>query len=98
MTYKTHYILIIILFLNLIFNKACEKESKKQGQNSEIQEKIIPDYPPHPKKGFGTVTKSIGWNTKLEKLNVSWHYSWGHELKNIQTDRMEFVPMIWGAC
>ena len=52
---------------------------------------------PHHKKGFGIVTKSDDWSQKIAKLNVAWHYSWGHELKNDEPDSVEFVPMIWGA-
>lgn len=74
--------------------------------NSEEPEDLIQDDileedttlgPPHPKKGFGIVTKSAGWSQKITKLNVAWHYSWGHELKNDEPDSVEFVPMIWGA-
>lgn len=74
--------------------------------NNEDQEDLIKDNiseedttlsPPHPKKGFGIVTKAANWNQKITKLNVSWHYSWGHELKNDGPDSVEFVPMIWGA-
>jgi len=53
--------------------------------------------PPHPKKGFGIVTKAANWSQKITELNVAWHYSWGHELKNDEPDSIEFVPMIWGA-
>jgi len=53
--------------------------------------------PPHPKKGFGMVTKATGWSQRITELNVAWHYSWGHELKNDEPDSVEFVPMIWGA-
>jgi hypothetical protein len=74
--------------------------------NSEEPEDLIQDNiseedttlgPPNPKKGFGIVTKSVGWSQKITKLNVAWHYSWGHELKNDEPDSVEFVPMIWGA-
>jgi hypothetical protein len=97
MTYKANYRFIILLFLNLTFIAACEKESDRKEQETETTEETVPDYPPHPKKGFGIVTKNADWDSKLEKLNVSWHYSWGHELKSIQPDSIEFVPMIWGA-
>ena len=74
--------------------------------NNEEPEDLIKDNisevdttlgPPHPKKGFGIVTKAANWNQKITELNVAWHYSWGHELKNDEPDSVEFVPMIWGA-
>ena len=62
-----------------------------------ISEEDITLGPPHPKKGFGIVTKAANWSKKITKLNVAWHYSWGHEFKSAQPDSIEFVPMIWGA-
>ena len=67
----------------------------KEEPDEEITDET--DYPPHPKKGFGIVTKNSGWNSRVEKLNLTWHYSWGHELKALEPDSVEFVPMIWGA-
>ena len=96
MTYNTNFSFIILLILNLTFNSVCE-ETEGQEKKNELPEEKVPDYPPYPKKGLGIVTKHAGWNSKLEKLNVSWHYSWGYELKDIQPDSIEFVPMIWGA-
>lgn len=36
-----------------------------------------------PKKGLCITTGSKGWVQKLERLNVSWHYSWGVKLKKM---------------
>lgn len=50
-----------------------------------------------PKKGICLTTKSDQWYKKVESLNVSWHYSWGDQLKPEEPDGVEFVPMIWSA-
>ena len=52
----------------------------------------------HPKKGIGLSTKrhSQNWNVIVDKLDVSWHYSWGPELPAPGPEGVEFVPMIWG--
>jgi hypothetical protein len=76
---------------------SCNNEKPEDLIQDTISEEDTTLGPPNPKKGFGIVTKSVGWSQKITKLNVSWHYSWGHELKNEEPDSVEFVPMIWGA-
>ncbi len=51
----------------------------------------------NPKKGICLTTKSELWFKKVESLNVSWHYSWGEQLKPEEPKGVEFVPMIWSA-
>lgn len=48
------------------------------------------------KKGVCKTTKTEGWEAIVQKLNSSWHYSWGWELKDEEPEGVEFVPMIWG--
>ncbi len=76
---------------------ACGKEEEEPILHQEEPKEILPTGPAHPKKGLGMVSKNAGWENRVEKLHVSWHYSWGHELKNTEPDSVEFVPMIWGA-
>lgn len=92
---KTGYCLLFVFgFIAISCNNSVEPEDLIQDNIAE--EDTISD-PPNPKKGFGIVTKSVGWSQKITKLNVAWHYSWGHELKIDEPDSVEFVPMIWGA-
>ncbi|WP_319268463.1 glycosyl hydrolase [uncultured Draconibacterium sp.] len=63
----------------------------------EQPEQITLKGPRHTKKGICLVTKYSGWESKIEKINSSWSYSWGHRLQSSQPDGVEFVPMIWGA-
>ena len=34
---------------------------------------------------------------KIKAVNSYWNYSWGTNRVEVQPDRMEFIPMIWGA-
>jgi hypothetical protein len=36
------------------------------------------------------------YRSKVEQLNVSWHYSWGSDLLQVPAG-VEFVPMIWSV-
>lgn len=52
------------------------------------------------KKGVCLITgrqNADNWKSKVDALNVSWHYSWGESLPERQVNGVEFVPMIWGA-
>jgi hypothetical protein len=92
---KTGYCLLFVFgFIAISCNNSDEPEDLIQ---DNIAEEDTISGPPNPKKGFGIVTKSVGWSQKITKLNVAWHYSWGHELKSDEPDSVEFVPMIWGA-
>jgi hypothetical protein len=94
---KTNIYLILLFCTSFIFCMACEKVDEEPILPKEEPEEILPTGPAHPKKGLGMVSKNAGWENRVEKLHVSWHYSWGHELKNSEPDSVEFVPMIWGA-
>ena len=91
---KVYCLFFVFGFIAISCNNSEEPQDLIQ---DTISEDDITIGPPHPKKGFGMVTKTAGWSQKITKLNVAWHYSWGHELKNDEPDSVEFVPMIWGA-
>lgn len=82
------YLLSVVFILSISCNKT---EVADEPQNE------IPVIKKNPKKGVCITTKNAGWNTKIEKLNGSWHYSWGSDLDKLEPDDVEFVPMIWGA-
>ncbi len=88
---------LILLLATHCFYCSCGEENSIAG--TEPNEKTTDEeyIPFNPKKGFGVVTRNVGWNKKVEDLRASWHYSWGHELKSLEPDSVEFVPMIWGA-
>lgn len=51
-----------------------------------------------PKKGLCITTRPNNhWIKKLKMLHVSWHYSWGPNLKLNEPANVDFVPMIWKA-
>lgn len=84
-------LLVFVLFW------ACSEGEDEWIPAPEKEEEIPELGPAHPKKGLCLVTKNTGWEDKVANSNVSWHYSWGHELKSKEPDSVEFVPMIWGA-
>ncbi|MGE9270127.1 MAG: glycoside hydrolase family protein [Verrucomicrobiales bacterium] len=52
-----------------------------------------------PKKGICLTTNktnAMTWRSKVEALDVSWHYSWGGTLPSEGLEGVEFVPMVWG--
>jgi len=52
------------------------------------------------KKGACLITgrdNAETWKSKVDALNVSWHYSWSPTLPERQVKGVEFVPMIWGV-
>jgi len=69
------------------------QESDSQNNNPDTTETLTPN----PKKGLGVTMNANNWKTKVENLNVSWHYSWGNELLEAEPNGVEFVPMMWGA-
>lgn len=88
-----------LFFLSIVFT-ACSgdddtpfQESDGQNNDSDITEPITPN----PKKGLGVTMNAKNWKTKVDNLNVSWHYSWGPTLDESEPDGVEFVPMLWGA-
>jgi len=79
-------------FIFIVFILDCAKV------DTEVQLKDEkPFIQKNKKKGACITTKKQGWNTKVKKLNASWHYSWSSELQSLEPDSVEFVPMIWGA-
>jgi hypothetical protein len=50
------------------------------------------------KKGVAfSVGYESSWQTRFDKLNPYWHYSWNWEYKTNYPSEVEFVPMIWGS-
>jgi len=86
---------VSVVILALTF--ACSKSNP----TNSTPDKPTPDkeyVKRNKKKGFCITTKDGNeWVQKLNDLHVSWHYSWGSDLKKDEPDSVEFVPMIWGA-
>jgi hypothetical protein len=47
------------------------------------------------KKGIGLSTHDANWAQKVSEANVSWVYTWGHDLPADLPKGVEFVPMVW---
>ena len=48
------------------------------------------------KKGAAINYTDANWSTRVSRLKVFWHYSWGRELSNAEPENVEYVPMFWG--
>ena len=93
---KTMKLLTTLIF-TAIFIVGCGQNEDEISETFPTDNEVEEYIPFNAKKGFGKTTKNVEWNSKVEDLRVSWHYSWGHELKSDEPDSVEFVPMIWGA-
>jgi len=96
---KTRTILKLLI-LTLLLN-SCGGDSDSpildESQDQNTTPDITTPQEPNPKKGLGVTTGATNWKTKVENLNVSWHYAWGPSLDEPEPDGVEFVPMLWGA-
>ncbi len=82
---------IFVSLLLLLAITSCQIDTSKQSNNNvETTPKKVG------KKGIAYTNKNTNWSEKVEKLNVDWMYSWGHELHKDLPRDIEFVPMFWG--
>ncbi|WP_430813929.1 glycosyl hydrolase [Carboxylicivirga sp. RSCT41] len=84
---------LLMIISAVVFLTACEKETP--GFDHELPPKE--DIPTTvTKKGVCLTTNGFTWSSRVSDLKGHWHYSWGHELKDMEPENIEFVPMFWG--
>ncbi|PWE00322.1 glycosyl hydrolase [Marinilabilia rubra] len=92
--------IIISIFMIMAALTGCEGiysgQEFKIYEHEEPEGSQLPEIPEIGKKGIGKTTKDSDWSSKVSKLKIHWHYTWGNNLSIKEPDNVDYVPMIWG--
>lgn len=90
---------ILLVFTSIIISiMSCEEEriTNLLAPEPSNEDPLNMDTLAINKKGACFTKKGETWSSRVSRLKVHWHYSWGSELSPKEPDNVEFVPMIWG--
>tara|TARA_R110002012_G_scaffold283304_1_gene473504 strand:- start:18516 stop:19859 length:1344 start_codon:yes stop_codon:yes gene_type:complete len=87
--------IIFIVFTVLIIT-SCTKDTYKDFLGDQTESEKVEFDTATNKKGAAFTYRIPTWSTRLARLNVHWHYSWGLELQETKPANVNYAPMFWG--